>query len=297
MTDDLALDLETIDRQRLAARVPADAWVSRQIGCSDLAPLLVASFVFGRRDSLAIEVCNRLGPVERTWLMRAVDYAAWASGSANGAEPRVEAKWCAAKAAAVETPVGRVPQIVAVKAGARTREWQGALAAGGVRLEGELIRRWADLESTNDELARIVTQHEVVGMYPPAWRAKAPRIAHPSFDGLVTYPDAWGWTWNGELAVINAKTTYKPAASASPPYVIQMQGELAVTGAALGLLPHGQGWLSDYGSTPPEERPIETFRALPYAPLGEALVAFAREALAWISEVNAEWTSRKKDSQ
>lgn len=316
MSDDLSLDLETVDRQRLAARVPADAWVSRQIGCSDLAPLLVAASVapppdrLGVADALA-RVEALLGPSERTWLTLGADRAHWACGMVTPdykSGPQVDAGWAADKGRCVETPIGHVPEIVAYKAGVRTREATSWSAAEGNRLEAALLKKWGELEETQEQIARLVTQHEVLAayralaadFYPEAWGVaeRSKRIAHPQFDGLVTYPDAWAWLWSGERAVINAKCHWQRATSVSAPYVIQMQGELAVTRSAIGFLPYGQGWTAKFGwRAPPEDRPIETFQIDPNPALGAALVAFARASLAWISEVNAEWTSRKKDTQ
>lgn len=311
--DDLSLDHDTVARQTAEARTPVDGYVSRQIGCSDLAPLLVAAMVCPPPDRLGVsaalaDVERAMRGPERDWLVLGADRAAWACGMetvGRDAGPRVDASWSAEKGRAVRTPIGNVPEIVATKAGVRTKAASGWAASEGNRLEPLLLTKWMDLEETQDEIARLVTQHEALAaaqaltdsLYPAEWNLKerSKRIAHPECSEVVTYPDAWAWLWSGERGIVNAKCHYQRASHVSAPYVIQMQGELAITRSHVGLLPYGQGWTAKYGwKVPAEERPIETFRITPNPALGAALVAFSRVALAWISEVSTEWNEQKR---
>lgn len=276
MSDDLSLDHATAETQAAEARAPVQPYVSQQIGCSDLAPLLIAWTVAGQRG-FPLPLPPRIGD----WMRTATERARRWSEKPVPEELRGQAAvWCSERARLVRVANGRhLPEIVAVKAGLRERSAQQAYQRAGLDLEPLLWRTWADDEP------RIRQDRYALADVPAAWRDtyRAPSV-RMSAGPLVTYPDGWAWTWSDELVLVNCKTTVKDKTEPDPPAWLQIQGEMAVTGADLGVLPHGIGWAADYRSDPVELRPVRAFWIEPERKTQAALVDFAARAMEWISE-------------
>ena len=168
-------------------------------------------------------------------------------------------------------------------------------AEAGNALERTLLAKWRASLSDSDILTdTLVSQHDVLDLYPREWGMRAPRVYHAECRQLVEYPDAWCRTVADERLVVNAKCTRDYKAEVSPVAWIQMQAELAVTRADAGLVVYGQKWIADYISGPPEERgPIDVFRIDPDARAQAAIVQVVREAWQRVSvlrEMEAEQT-------
>lgn len=280
MTDPaLSMDPDVMDAQAAEVRAPVTPYVSRQIGCSDLAPLLVA-WAVARVGSMWTPYPPRI----RAWLDMAARRALRWSEKPVPAELRgMPAVWCAERARLVRTPIGPLPEIVATKAGLRERPERADYMQAGLDLEAALWDRWWSSEGGPDGCARA---HYALAGVPASLRGRwsAPKCTHETAP-LVTYPDGWGVTGYGEQAVINLKTTHAIKTEIDPPAWIQVQGEMEVMGADLAVLPHGQRWLADYLREPPEERPVEVFTVERSPAVGRELAAFATRAMEWINEV------------
>lgn len=273
-SDALSMDPDVMDAQAAEVRAPVTPYVSRQIGCSDLAPLLVA-WAVARGWSPG---WTAYPPRIRAWLNTATSRARRWSEKPVPAELRgMPAVWCAERARLVRTPIGPLPEIVAVKAGVRERPERADYMQAGLDLEAALWDRWmAD--------SRQRAHYALAGV--PAslrYRWSAPKCTHETAP-LVTYPDGWGVTEYGESFVVNCKTTHTVKTEVDPPAWIQVQGEMEVMGADLAILPHGQRWLADYLREPPTERPVEVFTVERSPAVGRELAAFAPRAMEWISE-------------
>jgi hypothetical protein len=292
------------------ARVPPEGtgYVSRQVGASELSSLLVAATVappvgeLGARVSAALTAVESAAhPLVRDWLIRASDRAQWAAGRemvSRDAGPPCDAPWAAEKGRVVHTPLGRVPELVAVKANLRLKEAKTWSASEGTRLERALFDRWTAMPETREEFHGFVSQHQVADMYPPHWQVRAARVAHPECPDAVTYPDAWCRDFLDEWVVVNCKCNWKPTAEVAPIYTIQLQAEMWITRAVLGVLPTGQGWTAKYGwRAPPEQRPVDVFRVEPAPRFQAALAAFAHVANQWVSETADEWIATKKKNR
>ncbi len=279
MSDALSMDPAVMDAQAAEVRVPEAPYVSRQIGCSDLAPLLVAW-----TTARAFHNWTVYPPRIRDWLAMAVQRARRWSEKPVPAELRgMPAVWCAERARLVRTPVGHLPEIVAVKAGVRAKAERKDYMQAGHDLEAALWDRWWSSEGGPDGCARA--SYALAGV-PGALRSRwsAPKCTHETAP-LVTYPDGWGETGYGERCVINLKTTRDVKTEVDPPAWIQVQGEMEVMNADLAILPHGQRWLADYPREPPTERPVEVFTVERSPAVGRELAAFATRAMEWINEV------------
>lgn len=280
VADALSLDHATTEEQAAAARVPARPYVSQQIGCSDLAPLLIA-WAVADRPAVHVPLPSAIGD----WMRVAIERARrWAERPVPRELAGHAAVWCSERGRLVRVARGRrLPEIVAVKAGLRERAPQASYQRAGHDLEPLLWRTWADSEP------RVRDSRYALDGVPVQWREtyRAPSVRMAA-GPLVTYPDGWAWTWEGQLVVVNCKTTVKPKDAPDPPAWLQIQGEIAVTGADLGVLPHGIGWAADYRSDPVETRPTRAFWIEPERRTQAALVAFAAAAMEWIAEEAAE---------
>lgn len=280
MTDAaLSMDPDVMDAQAATVRAPAKPYVSEQLGASDVAPMMIAAIVanafpFAWVGPMPIEIVDWIGlSCERA--------RAWTKG------PKVSPLWPAERARAVKTAAGPMPEILAVKAGLRERAPRDAAMRGGVELEPLLVRTW--WETRRD--ASLRTMYYALDGVPEHWREErdgrplfvAPKVTHKTAP-LVTYPDGWGDDAWGDLFVLNAKCTVKPKEQLDPPYWIQAQAEMAVTGASSAVLPHGIGWLADWMREPVEERPIKVFTVQRDEAAVQAIEAFAVRAVEWIRE-------------
>lgn len=291
MTDDgLSMDLDSMHpapEVMAEVRLPPDPCVSHTVGCGELAPLMIAALAW--RPDIAPNL-RVFGGAMVEWLETAAQRAEFEH---QGKGPRgFPAVWAATSAKRVPVPTSskHLPACVAEKAGLRVRPKQDRVKADGVRLEAALWRRFAAM---HEELGLDPTtlRYALDGV-PAAWLEADPQTGREKFSAcrvsilghaLSTKPDGWGVTLEGESLVVNCKATmmYKP--HPDPPAWLQMQGELAVCGMTLGMLPHGQCWLQDDPTLPPsEERRVDVFPVRYVPRVGEELVAFADRALAWI---------------
>lgn len=284
MTDpSLSMDPAVMVAQAAEVRVPSKPRVSEQIGCSDLAPLLVG-WGNARRGS---DWRDFPAPI-REWLETAAQRAQrWSEKPVPQHLKGMPAVWCAERARLVRTPAGAVPEIVAIKAGLRERAAQTDYQAAGNRLEAALWRRWLEVEAevgwSRYALADVPEHLAGVWTAPKARMTDAP---------LITYPDGWGETRWGESFVINCKTTRDPKDQPDPPAWIQVQGEMAVMDADKAVLPHGIGWNADDSYArymdwhpDPTQRPVRVFWVERDVAVGRALVEFSKRAMDWIHEV------------
>lgn len=309
--------------QAAEARTPAVPYVSQQIGCSDLAPLLLARAV-------AFGDCSAWPAMPehvRSWLDQAAERARRWSEKPVPQELRGQvAVWCSERARLVRVEGGHsarehalslaatmlegedglegavavlmaaldkvtrervksgkvrmLPELVAVKAGLRTRPAQASYARAGEVLEAALWRRWLD------EADDVAEAHYSAAGIPRELRERftAPKVAHGS-SPLITYPDGWGTTWYGRRFVVNCKTTFDgKKTTVDPPAWLQVQGEMVCMDAPLAVLPHGLGWAADYMTGPPELRPIRVDWIEADTSAQAALVQVARESMGWILE-------------
>lgn len=289
MTDSLSMDPAVMEAQAATVRVPERPRVSEQIGCSDLAPLLVGWAV------AAVGSEWRAFPEHiREWLSLAARRALRFNEKPVPAELRgMPAVWCSERARLVRTPVGPLPEIVAVKAGLRARAPQTDYQRAGVDLEPALWRRWLEVDRD------VAWAQYALERVPAAWREtyRAPSVRMT--DGpLVTYPDGWGETVWGETIIVNAKTTRDDKERPDPPAWIQVQGEMEVTGSDRACLPHGIGWNADDGyarrmgwDPDPTQRRVRVFWVERDERVGRVLREFAVRAMEWISEAAKKGTN------
>lgn len=289
MSDALSMDPAIMEAQAATVRVPERPRVSEQIGCSDLAPLLVGWAVAdsgGEWDVWPEHI--------RAWLFLAVERARrWSEKPVPQHLRGMPAVWCSERARLVRTPVGPLPEIVAIKAGLRARPPQTDYQRAGVDLEAALWRRWREVD---EEVGWA--QYALNGVpkhLASTWTAPKVRMADAP---LITYPDGWGETMWGESFVVNAKTTRDDKERPDPPAWIQVQGEMEVMDADRAVLPHGIGWNADddyarrMGWHPdPTRRRVRVFWVERDERVGAALREFAKRAMEWISEAARKGTN------
>lgn len=284
MTDVGSFDPATMEAEAAEVRAPEAPYVSQQIGCSDLAPLLLADILCrGEADVAAFPEWIR------DWLRMASSRSRrWAEASKRVPDDLrgQSAVWCSERARIVRTSVGDIPECVAVKAGKRAKAQREAYMQAGHDLEAELWRRWLE----DDE--RMAVAHYAFEGVPSDLRGEwsAPKVKHPT-SPLITYPDGWGETWTGQRVLVNCKTSVRNKDGIDPPAWLQAQGEMVCMRAELAVLPHGIGWAAGpedaYGmrmDPDPTKRPIKVFWVEADARAQAELVRFAASAMAWILE-------------
>lgn len=268
------------------ARAPEKPYLSNQIGCSELASLMIA---LGTEAGMPERV--------RSWIAVARERASYGLRKDIPAHLKSPAwggpVWCATNARKVNTEHGPMAYCLAVKAGVRERDAQKEYQKSGVDLEHELWRRWVDSMRNDTDCALDVdtlrSQHDVLAMYPAEWSTRAPSVRHPVEQRLVTYPDGWGADVVAERVVINAKLSRDWKEEPDVPAWIQMQGEIACCRASLGVLVYGQKWNADYMREEPWDRgPIAAFPIDPDASAERAILATVSKAFEAIDNVRAE---------
>jgi hypothetical protein len=155
-----------------------------------------------------------------------------------------------------------------IKAGLRRSGSAGRVAARGASVERRLLAAWL-----GDEGVRCPVRAEVAS----ACHADGvPRGWFPLVDRdcprLTATPDAWGTDILDAEIVIEIKSTAR--ACIEPPWywLLQVQAQLAVTGAAWGALVIGEWWAADWR----EPGPISAY----WVPRNEAQIAQIRAAVA-----------------
>lgn len=216
--DDLALDMATVDAQLAEPApiaVPADPWLARRalgFGASDVPALLIA--VAGYSPEGAPDyIAERARPTNRT--------------------------------------LG-FPRIIAEKAGIVAPKKVSTAAETGTRRERELLWQWAA------RVARRQFYCEVESLIVPS-RVRhadvAMRCAMPWVDRhcptLTATLDAWADDVLGEEVAIELKCSASERRDLPWHWRAQVQAQLAVTGAAYGLLVCGEQWAAWHGNDGP----------------------------------------------
>ena len=115
----------------------------------------------------------------------------------------------------------------------------GAAAAGGSAAERDLLRRWVDDGCPGSDVEPWTVRHS----------DEAPREWYPLVDRyeprLLCTPDAWGFTPTGALVAVEIKTSWERRYARPWSHALQVQGEMAVMGAAHGLVIAGPGWANE----------------------------------------------------
>lgn len=270
--------------------VPERPYLSTQIGCSELAPLMIA---LGTWDGMPEHVV--------AWCKLAAERAAFGTKTvgipSHLKSPEFGPVWCAKNARKVRTAVGPLPYCIAVKAGVRERDEQEDYQKSGLALEADLLRKWiATLRADPDcaiDADSVRTQHEVLAMYPAEWGVRVPSVRHTVERRLVTYLDSWGNDVVGERVVVNAKCSRDVKSTPAVPDWIQMQGEIACCRASVGVLVYGQQWGADYISGDPRDRPVEAFPIEPDATAERAILATVEAAWTLINDVRMRMVTKK----
>lgn len=271
---------------------PEKPYLSSQIGCSEIAPLMIA---LGTDEGMP--------PRVRDWMKLARERAAFGRKSKKVPQhlksPTFEGPvWCVDNAAKVATAVGPLPYCIATKAGVREKDAQEDYQKSGHDLESELWRRWvASLRDDGPlDIASLRSQFEPLAMYPPAWNVRAPSVRHPVEQRLVDYPDGWGMDVAGEPVVINPKTSRDWKDAPDVPALVQMLAEIAVTRSSLGVLVYGQRWTADFlGGDPWSRGDIKPFPVEPDAKAEAAILRTVDEAWKVIDDVRAKMSELKRE--
>lgn len=268
---------------------PEKPYLSNQIGCSELAPLMIA---LGTEEGMPPRVLD--------WMKTARERASYGLSKTIPAHLKSPTwggpVWCATNARKVNTAHGPMAYCLATKAGVRERDERKEYQQAGLDLEPKLWRRWVDSMRNDDGCALDVdslrSQHDVLAMYPSRWAVRAPSVRHPEETRLVTYLDGWGRDVVGEDIVVNAKLSRDWKDEPDVPAWIQMQGEIACTRAALGVLVYGQRWNADYLREPPEERPVSVFPIEPDEGAERACLVTVAKAFEHIDSVRAQMVTK-----
>ena len=297
MTDALSMDLSmdpaVMEAEARAATDAASAgalitggYLSSSIGCSELAPMMVA---FDLRDGMPDHIQRWIGEA-RTRALH----------GARRPAPRVSvATWCAERAYQCRTPLGPMPTCLAEKAGLTRKPPRKPHMQAGELLEPALWRTWkASLGARSAVVVDTLrSQFDVLGLYPAEWGVRPPRVARDDEPALVDYPDGWGETILGERLVVNCKTSREWKEDPDPPAWIQMQAEAWVTRSDFALLVLGQKWLADYMREPVEQRPVRVWQIEPDESVQSALVEVARESIRLVEDVRKRWYELKGASR
>lgn len=266
------------EAEREQTAPPARPYLSSQIGCSEVASMMVAMRTWDGMPPRVVE-----------YLERCAERAAWhgpvKSMPAHLKHPALSPAWIADNAKLVRTSVGTLPKCIAIKAGVRAKDAQEDYQARGERMEPVLWRMWVDSLRAEPDCPIVVetlrSQHEVIALYPKEWAVRAPSVRHPDESRLVTYLDGWGETIVGDHVVVNCKLSRDRKPEPDPAAWIQMQAEIACTRAAFGVLVYGERWNADYIQGPEWERgPIVPHPVRPDA--GAERAVLATVAAAWV---------------
>lgn len=165
-----------------------------------------------------------------------------------------------------------IPKMLAQKAGLRSRPKGGDQKSkdAGNELERELLGRY-----------RATIAKRRVDPKSIRHASTLPKQFFPFVDrhcpALAVTPDAWARALDGELCMIELKTTYHPLAVVRAPwhYLCQLQAEMAVCGARWGLLVMGEGWIADEPGQNWTPRPRGPIRAFAVG-RDEAMIALVR---------------------
>jgi len=278
-------------RKAQATRTPEKPYLSTQIGCSEIAPMMIA---LGTWDGMPPRVVD--------WMQRARERASFGRRSkkipSHLKSPIFEGPvWCCDAAAKVGTAFGPLPYCIATKAGAYEKDAQEDYQARGHELELTLWHRWVESLRADDvcalDLESLVSQYEVLARYPKKWNVRAPSVRHPVESRLVTYVDGWGFDVVGEEVVVNCKLSRDRKDEPDVPAWIQIQGEIACGRASLGVLVYGEKWNADYIAGPPEERgPVVPFPVEPDANAERAILATVAAAWDAIDSVRAQMATK-----
>ena len=105
--------------------------------------------------------------------------------------------------------------------------------------ERDLLRRWVDDGCPGSDVGPWTVRHS----------DEAPREWYPLVDRyeprLLCTPDAWGFTTTGALVAVEIKTSWERRYARPWSHALQVQGEMAVMGAAHGLVIAGPGWANE----------------------------------------------------
>lgn len=149
-----------------------------------------------------------------------------------------------------------VPKILAWKSGLRARPAGDTKTKdAGNTLERELLARYKATIASCRVDPKTIRHADTL-----------PRQFYPFFDGdcahLAVTPDAWAKAHDGELAMIELKTSVKDLVVVRMPwhYRCQLQAEMAVCAARWGLLVIGERWIQPDGYSLERSRgPIRAF--------------------------------------
>ena len=279
------------EAEREQTPAPARPYLSAQIGCSEVAAMMVALRTW---DGMPARVVG--------YLERCAERAAWhgpvKSMPAHLKHPELSPAWIADNAKPVRTSVGTLPKCIAIKAGVRAKDARDDYMERGERLEPVLWRMWIDSMRGDPrctlDVESLRSQHDVLAMYPREWGVRAPSVRHPDEPRLVTYLDGWGADLLGEPVVVNCKLSRDRKPEPDAAAWIQMQGEIACTRATLGLLVFGERWNADYIDGPEWERgPIVPHPVKPDAGAERAILATVAAAWVEIDRVRVEMAKEK----
>lgn len=152
-----------------------------------------------------------------------------------------------------------VPKLLAQKAGLRARPKGGGqkVKDAGSELERELLAQYRATLAKHRLDPRSIRHADTL---PKQFFPLVDRHCH----ALAVTPDAWARARDGELTMIELKTTYHPLKVVRPPwhYVCQLQAEIAACSARYGLLVIGEGWIQPEASAGGASRsrgPIRAF--------------------------------------
>lgn len=115
----------------------------------------------------------------------------------------------------------------------------GAAARGGSEAERELLARWVDDGCPGTDVEPWTVRHS--DDVPREWLPLVDRYE----PRLLCTPDAWGR--RGEsLVAVEIKTTWERHYPRPWSHALQVQGEMAVMGAASGVIVAGPGWANGH---------------------------------------------------
>lgn len=132
--------------------------------------------------------------------------------------------------------------LLRVKAGVLKGRSAGRVAARGQAVERRILAAWL-----GDEGARCAVRSQVASA---THADHVPRCWMPLVDRdcprLTATPDAWGVDVLGDDVVIEIKSTARECRQAPWYWLLQVQAQLAVTGASWGALVIGEWWAADW---------------------------------------------------
>jgi hypothetical protein len=140
---------------------------------------------------------------------------------------------------------GTAPRVIARKAGLAAPEALSDVMRRGLEREPELAEAWRAQLHGSATLLEPESLRYVPHAVPRAWLPLVDRHCHE----LTCTPDAWIDDVLGGHHVVELKCSVRAHVELPPHYVLQVQAQIAVTGADGGVLVVGQqwgaGWLGD----------------------------------------------------